>query len=161
MKKGKCLFCMIAKGKVPSYKIYEDRKYVAILDLFPNIKGQTLVLPKRHFDSYAFALSDKTLSDFVLATKKVALLIQKRLKAGRVHMVIEGTGVNHLHAKLYPAIGTDEKFKQAIAEERMYFESYPGYVTTLMGPQASESDLRFVQKMICGKKQADGSVLAK
>lgn len=146
-----CIFCRIVKGEIPSYKVYEDEGYIAILDLFPNIKGQTLVIPKKHLDSYAFRLKDVDLANFISATKRVANLLEKKLKVGRVHMVLEGTGVNHLHAKLYPALGTDEVFKQAIAEERVFFESYPGFVTTLMGPQATDKDLKALQELIVKK----------
>ena len=146
-----CIFCRIIAGKLPSYKVYEDKNYLAILDLFPNITGQTLVMPKRHLDSYAFGLEDSELKDFISATKRVANLLEKRLNVGRVHMILEGTGVNHLHAKLYPALGTDKAFQQAVAEERMFFESYPGYVTSMMGPQAEEKELAKLQKRITGK----------
>jgi diadenosine tetraphosphate (Ap4A) HIT family hydrolase len=143
-----CIFCKIVKGSAPSYKVYEDSKYVAVLDIFPNIVGQTLVMPKKHTDSYAFKLEDAELRDFIVATKKVAKLLEKRLKTGRVHMVLEGTAINHLHAKLYPALGTDRKFVQAIAEERIHFDCYPGYVTTLMGPRANDAELKGLQKRI-------------
>ncbi len=145
-----CIFCRIIEGKLPSYKVYEDKDYLAILDLFPNIVGQTLVMPKRHLDSYAFGLKDNELKEFISATKKVANLLEKRLKVGRVHMILEGTGVNHLHAKLYPTLGTDKAFQQAVAEERIFFKSYPGYVTSMMGPQADEKELARIQKRILG-----------
>jgi histidine triad (HIT) family protein len=149
--KDNCIFCKIIAGKLPSYKIYEDRNYIAMLDIFPNITGQTLVIPKKHLGSYAFKLSDAELKSFITATKKVANILEKKLHVGRVHMVFEGTGVDHLHAKLYPAIGTNEVFKQAMAEEHVFFGSYPGYVTTLMGPKADENVLRKLQKRITGK----------
>ena len=44
-----CIFCKIAKGEIPSVKIWEDDEFFAILDLFPNTKGMTLVIPKSHF----------------------------------------------------------------------------------------------------------------
>lgn len=146
-----CIFCRIANGSAPSYKIYEDGGCIAVLDIFPNIKGQTVVITKKHRNSYAFRLRDDELSDFIIAVKRVARLLEKKLKVGRVHMVLEGTGVNHLHAKLYPAVGTNRSFEQAMAEERVFFESYPGYVTTLMGPQADEKELKALQKWITGK----------
>ncbi len=146
-----CIFCKIVAGKMPAYKVYEDKNYIAVLDLFPNITGQTLVIPKKHLESYAFGLKDSDLREFIIAIKKVANLLEKRLKVGRIHMVLEGTGVNHLHAKLYPALGTNKAFKQAVAAERLFFESYPGYVTTLMGPQADDDKLRKLQKRITGK----------
>ena len=146
-----CVFCRIMAGELPAYTVYEDKDYIAILDAFPNINGQTLVMPKRHTDSYAFKLKDAELREFISVTKKVANLLEKKLKVRRVHMILEGTGVNHLHAKLYPASGTDEIFKDAIAEEHVFFESYPGYVTSMVGPKANENALRRLQKLITGK----------
>jgi diadenosine tetraphosphate (Ap4A) HIT family hydrolase len=143
-----CIFCSIANGSAPSYKVYEDKMCVAVLDIFPNIKGQTVVITKKHCDSYAFSMKDKELSDFIISVKNVAKLLEERLEVGRVHMALEGTGVNHLHAKLYPAMGCDRKFKQAIAEERVFFKCYPGYVTTLMGPKADDVELRKLKEQI-------------
>ena len=131
--------------------MYEDENYIAMLDIFPNIRGQTLVIPKKHLDSYAFRLKDAELSDFITTTKRVANLLEKKLKVERVHMILEGTGISHLHAKLYPALGTDEVFKQAIAEACVFFESYPGYVTSMMGPKADEKELKKLQTRITGK----------
>lgn len=142
-----CLFCKIVKGEIPAYKVWEDDRYIAILDLFPNIRGQTLVIQKRHVDSYAFALSEVRIAKFVKAVKKVANLLEQKLKVKRVHVVFEGTGVNHLHAKLYPAIGYGEGPEPPDYEVRR-FERYPGYVTSAVGPKASEEELKAVQKEI-------------
>ncbi|MDE1825384.1 MAG: HIT domain-containing protein [Candidatus Micrarchaeota archaeon] len=144
-----CIFCKIVNGKVPSYKIWEDDKFVAFLDIFPNIKGQTLVIPKEHHQSDAFKVDEKVFDELMAAIRKVARLLEKQLKVGRVHLVLEGMGVNHLHAKLYPAIGLEQKdFSAVEAGERKRFDAYPGYVTTLMGPKASDEELKAVQKQI-------------
>ena len=142
-----CIFCKIVKGEVPSYRVWEDERYLAILDIFPNIRGQTLVLQKKHVDSYAFALSEVQLAKFIKAVKKVANLLEQKLKVERVHMVFEGTGVNHLHAKLYPAVGYGEiPDPEDRAVKR--FRVYPGYVTSAVGPKASEEELKAVQNEI-------------
>ncbi len=147
MAKTTCLFCNIADGKIPAYKIYEDKKHVAFLDIFPNVEGQALLIPKRHTVSLFSDVNDKNIAEFIVTSKKVANLIRNRLKVGRVHLVLEGTGVNHLHAKLYPTSGLNSKaFKEIIASERVYFKKYPGYVTTILGPRASASALERVQK---------------
>ncbi|MDE1855419.1 MAG: HIT domain-containing protein [Candidatus Micrarchaeota archaeon] len=152
MEHSDCIFCKIAAGKVPAYRIYEDKDYLAFLDIFPNIEGQSLVITKRHVESLFSKLEDKELSEFIITTKKVANLIRKRLGVARVHLVLEGTGVNHFHAKLYPSSGmTDSEFKEVIAAERVFFKEYPGYVTTLMGPQADAAALEKVQKKITGE----------
>ncbi len=97
-----CIFCKVAKGETPSFKIYEDSRYVAILDLYPSMMGQTLVIPKMHVDSYIFRMSDKQIADFMSTVKRVARLLEKGLGVERVGMIFEGTEINHLHAKLYP-----------------------------------------------------------
>ena len=147
-----CIFCKIVNGAVPSYKIWEDEKFIAFLDIFPNIKGQTLVIPKEHCQSDAFKVDEKVFDELMSAVRKVARLLENRLEVGRVHLVLEGMGVNHLHAKLYPAIGLEqEEFSSIEAEERKRFDKYPGYITTLMGPKASEEELKAVQKQILQK----------
>ncbi|MCL5412084.1 MAG: HIT domain-containing protein [Candidatus Marsarchaeota archaeon] len=146
-----CIFCDIVSGKVPSFKIYEDDSYIGALDKFPNTKGQSLVMPKRHHGSYLFDLDDQTISECILAAKRVAKVLERGLDVGRVHVVFEGTGVNHLHAKLYPAIGTTKTFEEKIAEGRVFFYTYPGYVSTLLGPVADDETLKKLQADILGK----------
>ena len=149
MSKNNCVFCKIVAGQIPCYKIYEDKEHIAFLDIFPNIKGQTLVVPKKHLNSYLFNVNMRSVESIMQASKKVARLLEKSLRAGRVNLVFEGTGVNHLHAKLYPAIGVGgRRFRQIIAEEREYFKVYPGYVTTLMGPKADDNALALIQRKI-------------
>jgi len=143
-----CIFCKIVEGKAKAFKIYEDKKYIAILDAFPNIEGQTLVITKRHMNSYAIDLSSRELCSLMTATRKVAKILEKGLKVKRVHIVMEGTAINHLHVKLYPAIGMKNKNEQHIANEIIYFDKYEGYVTTLLGPKADEKDLKGTQNKI-------------
>ncbi len=142
-----CIFCKIVKGEIPSYRVWEDDRYLAILDISPNIRGQTLVIQKKHVDSYAFALSEVRLAKFIKAVKKVANILEQKLNVKRVHMVFEGTGVNHLHAKLYPAVGYGDGPNPPDYEIQR-FEKYPGYVTSAVGPRASEEELKAVQKEI-------------
>ena len=149
MAEKQCVLCKIAKGEIPSYAVYKDKDYLAVLDIFPNIKGQTLVITRKHMASYAFDLNDKELADLAKISKRVAKMLEKRLGVARVHLVLEGTGINHLHAKLYPAIGLkSKKFKGFTIKGGAYFNRYPGYVTTIMGPKASDTRLRQVYKKL-------------
>ncbi len=149
MSKNDCVFCKIVAGKLPCYKIYEDKDNIAFLDIFPNIKGQTVVVPKKHLKSYLFDVDIRSVGNLMCASKQAAKLLEKSLHASRVNLVFEGTGINHLHAKLYPAIKIGGKrFRQTVAEERMYFEAYPGYVTTLMGPRASGKSMKRIYNAI-------------
>ncbi len=142
------LFCKIVNGELPSYKIYEDRDFIAILDIYPNIKGQTLIISKRHRSGYAFDLSPAELKSLIATTKKVVTLLERKLKVKRVHVAIEGTGINHLHVKLYPAVGLKEKYQTIWAKEKKHFNKYPGYVTTLTGPKASDRELRKLRQKL-------------
>lgn len=136
-----CIFCKIVKGKIPSAKIWEDESFLAILDAFPNTKGMTLVMPKEHFDSYVFDMSDSNYSLLMSATKKVVKLIGKALGVQRTTMVMEGQGVNHAHIKLYPMRGLDEESKKAWKREEVFFEKYPGHTNTTAGPKADFAEL--------------------
>ena len=80
----------------------------------------TLVIPKKHFDSYVFEMNDKDYQELMLASKKVARLLDKKLKVMRTAIVMEGLGVNHAHIKLYPIHGLDKKFKETWAKEKIF-----------------------------------------
>jgi len=139
-----CIFCKIIKREIDSAKIWEDKDFLAILDVNPNTKGMTLVLTKKHYDSYAFKIPKKIYQKFMLATKKVAKILEKGLKVKRVAMVMEGMGVNHAHLKLYPLYGLNKKFEEITSKKRIFFDSYQGYISTQLGPQ---SDLKKLKKM--------------
>jgi histidine triad (HIT) family protein len=137
-----CVFCKIVSGEFDSAKIWEDEEFIAILDIRPNTKGMTLVLPKKHFDSYIFALEDDVYEKLLMAAKKVGNMLDKALKVKKVAMVMEGMGVNHAHIKLYPMYGLDDDFKEMWAKEQAFFDKYPGYITTILGPETKMEDLK-------------------
>lgn len=144
-----CIFCKINSGEIPSHKIWENDKFIAILDIFPNCKGQTLLISKKHYDSDLFGLNNKDLyKEVILATDEVIQLLKKKLKIQRVGMIIEWMGVNHLHIKLYPMHGVEEEWQQNIWGEKVFFEKYPGYLTTEVGEQANSENLANIQKQI-------------
>lgn len=145
-----CIFCKIANKEFNSAIVYEDQNYLAILDLNPNTKGMTLVLPKAHFDSDAFLMPDKEYTDLMLVTKKVSEILKKGLNIHRVAMVIEGMGVNHVHIKLYPLYGVEEEFKETWAKDKVFFDNYQGYISTQLGEKAELEDLKKIAKEIRG-----------
>lgn len=143
-----CIFCKIVKGEIESVKIWEDDKFIAILDVNPNTRGMTLVLPKKHYDSYAFDMPDDVYLEFMFAAKKLAKILEKGLKVMRVAMVMEGMGVNHAHIKLYPLYGLEKRFKEMWAKERVFFDSYQGYLTTQLGPTLDLEELKKIAEEI-------------
>ena len=137
-----CIFCKIAKNEVDSAKIWEDSEFFSILDLNPNTKGMALVLTKDHYDSYTFLMPDDIYARFMLASKKVAKVLEKALKVEIIAMVMEGMGVNHAHIKLYPMHGLEKEFKEMIAKDKIFFSDYPGYITSQMGPPINIEELK-------------------
>jgi histidine triad (HIT) family protein len=143
-----CIFCKIVSGEIPSIKVWEDENFLAILDINPNTKGMTLVLPKQHHDSYMFDMPDDQAVLFYQAAKKVACMLEKTFDVSRVALVMEGMGVNHVHIKLYPLHGVTEKFKEMWADNRVWFDKYDGYISTQLGPEADGDVLQKVAEEI-------------
>ena len=143
-----CIFCKIAKGEINSAKIWEDKNFIAILDINPNTNGMALVLPKKHFDSDAFLMPDEDYQELMTAVKKVTGILRKGLDVNRVAMVAEGMGVNHVHIKLYPLYGVEKEFEEIWAKERVFFEKYQGYISTQLGPEASIEDRQKIAEAI-------------
>jgi len=147
-----CIFCKIVNGEFDSAKVWEDDEFLAILDVMPNTKGVTLVLTKKHYDSYAFEMPEDAYLRLMSTSKKVAKILEKGLNVKRIAMVMEGMGVNHAHTKLYPLHGIKEKFDAAgLPEEKVFFEKYEGYVTTQRGKQADISELKKLAEEIKNK----------
>jgi histidine triad (HIT) family protein len=141
-----CIFCKIIKGEIPCHKIWEDKKHIAFLSIFPNTEGFSVVATKKHYPSDAFANKDKVLSDLVLATKKVAKILDASFDdVGRTGMFFEGFGVDHLHSKLFPMHGTRETVKNwkgiESGEFDKFFKKYPGYLCSNDSLRADDKNL--------------------
>jgi len=128
-----CLFCQIVKGKLPAHKVWEDQDHLAFLSIFPNTEGFTVLVSKRHYPSNFALVSEKILSEMMIASKKVA---QKLIKAfsdtERIGLVVEGEGVDHLHFKLIP----------------MHESQYSGFLTSKEGPRADDRKLAVIAQKI-------------
>ncbi len=139
-----CIFCNIVSGKSPCHKVWEDRDHLAFLSIYPNTTGFTVVIPKKHHTSYAFAQSDQVLSDLILATKQVALLLDQAFEdVGRTGMFFEGYGVDHLHAKLFPMHGTGNRSEFQLIESNVdkFYERYEGYISSHDYQRADDDSL--------------------
>ena len=95
------IFTKIIKGEIPCYKIAEDDRFIAFLDVFPIKKGHTLVVPKAQID-YLFDLNDSLLSDLMLFAKKVALKMERAIPCERIGVAVIGLEVPHAHIHLVP-----------------------------------------------------------
>ncbi|MFL2633955.1 MAG: HIT family protein [Candidatus Marisimplicoccus sp.] len=95
------IFSKIISAEIPSFKIYEDDNFLAFLDINPNALGHTLCIPKKEIDQI-FDLDDKTLSELIIFSKKVANAIKKAVVCERVGMSVIGLEVPHVHVHLIP-----------------------------------------------------------
>ena len=95
------IFSKIAAGEIPSYKVAEDDKHYAFLDINPVAPGHTLVIPKKEVD-YIFDLSDDGYLELQLFAKRVAKAMKKSLPCERVGVAVIGLEVPHTHIHLVP-----------------------------------------------------------
>lgn len=106
------IFSKIVSGEIPSYKIAEDDKFLAFLDINPLAKGHTLVIPKKEVD-YLFDIDDDLLGEMMVFSKKVARAIDAVIPCERVGMTVIGLEVPHAHIHLIPINSIyDMDFKQ-------------------------------------------------
>lgn len=95
------IFSRIVQGEIPCYKILEDDKFLAFLDVNPLAKGHTLVIPKTEVD-YLFDLDDDTLGNMMVFSKKVAKAIRLSIPCLKVGVTVIGLEVPHAHIHLIP-----------------------------------------------------------
>ncbi len=95
------IFSKIVNGEIPCYKIDEDDKCLAFLDINPNSQGHTLCILKREED-YIFDLKDDEYVSLMNFSKKIAKAIKKSVNCKRVSMTVVGLEVPHVHVHLIP-----------------------------------------------------------
>jgi histidine triad (HIT) family protein len=95
------IFTKIIEGEIPCYKIAEDERFFAFLDINPMSKGHTLVVPKQETD-YIFDLDDTTLSEMIIFAKKIAKAVENAVPCKRVGLMVIGLEVPHAHIHLIP-----------------------------------------------------------
>jgi len=104
-----CVFCQIAAGKIPCYKIYEDDVFLAFLDIRPWVEGHTLVIPKKHY-RWVWDLpceasakeGEPTIEEYFAVCRKIANHYRKLFKTEFVMSYIYGYDVPHAHIHLFP-----------------------------------------------------------
>lgn len=95
------IFSRIIKGEIPCYKVAEDDRFFAFLDINPMTKGHTLVVPKLEVD-YLFDLDDQLLADMIVFSKKIAVALKQTVQCVRVGVAVLGMEVPHAHIHLVP-----------------------------------------------------------
>lgn len=101
------IFAKIIQGEIPSYKIAENEKFYAFLDVFPLVHGHTLVVPKIETD-YIFDLSENELKEILLFAQPIAKAIEKAFPCKRCGVSVIGLEVPHAHVHLVPINSADD-----------------------------------------------------
>lgn len=105
-KDNDCIFCKIAKGEIPSEKIYEDDNFFVIKDINPKVKGHSIIIPKKHYKTI-LDMPGSLGNEMLDAVKKVSLKLIKDGKAGGFNLLINtyevaGQVVPHFHIHILP-----------------------------------------------------------
>ena len=101
------IFSKIIEGEIPSYKIAEDERFFAFLDIFPLVEGHTLVVPKIEIDKM-FDLPDDYLTGMMVFAKPIAKSIEKSFRCNRCGIAVVGLEVPHAHMHLVPINSIDD-----------------------------------------------------
>lgn len=145
-----CLFCQFVQETVPHFRVWEDDAHIAFLTIFPNTPGFTVIATKQHYPSYAFAVPEEVAVGLFRAARSVAQLLDRAFpQAGRCGLMMEGTGIDHLHLKLSPLHGYASGAVD-LCEYYEFFERYPGYISSHDGPRMSDEALAALAQHIRG-----------
>ena len=101
------VFTKIINGEIPSYKIAENDKFLAFLDVNPNAKGHTLCIPKQEINKI-FEMEEDLYLELMAFSRKVAIAIEKTIECKRVGMAVVGLEVPHVHVHLIPLHDMDD-----------------------------------------------------
>jgi len=96
-----CLFCKIVKEDLPSYKIWENERFLAFLDINPINLGHTVLISKKHVD-YIFDLEEPLYSEMFKIAKQLSKALKQAIGSKKVGLVVEGFAVPHAHIHLVP-----------------------------------------------------------
>jgi len=109
-----CIFCKIIEGELPSTKVYEDKRFLAFLDINPINKGHILIIPKEHFDNLINTPVD-LLKDMIALARTIAPAIISACGAEGFNLVINngqaaGQLINHVHFHIIPRLLNDNLY---------------------------------------------------
>ena len=116
------IFTKIIDGEIPAYKIAENDKFLAFLDVNPNAKGHTLCIPKKEINKI-FDMNEDLYLELMQFSRKIAIALEKAIACKRVGMAVIGLEVPHAHVHLIPLNQMDEmRFSTTVTLEKEEFE---------------------------------------
>ncbi|XP_028842458.1 uncharacterized protein LOC114794214 [Denticeps clupeoides] len=141
------LFARIVRGEEQQWRVWEDNNHIAFLTPFPNTPGLTVLVPRKPLSSDIFQLEKHDYISLILAVQKVAHLLQEALRGG-VALIFEGFEIDYAHAKLIPLVPCSSQKVTDVTVSSQFCHTYPGYVTSVSGPQAGPRELEDVHSKI-------------
>lgn len=117
------IFTKIINGEIPSYRVAENKNFYAFLDVNPNAKGHTLVVPKKEVNKL-FDLDEESYMGLMQFSRKVALALEKTVPCKRIGMSVIGLEVPHVHVHLIPLQNMEDiQFQKKVQLEKEEFEA--------------------------------------
>ncbi len=117
------IFTKIVNGEIPAYKIAEDDRYLAFLDVNPNAKGHTLCIPKQEINKI-FDMEEEHYLGLMQFARNVAKAIEKTVPCKRIGVAVVGLEVPHVHVHLIPLHDMDDmRFQRKVTLTQEEFES--------------------------------------
>lgn len=141
------LFSRIVRGEQQQWRVWEDSEHVAFLTPYPNTPGLTVVVPRKPLSSDILKLEEADYKALILATYKVARLLEEGMRARGVALIFEGFEIDYAHAKLIPLSPSPDGTSPAQVQTEC-FQTYPGYVSSLDGPAADPEALKKIHTKI-------------
>lgn len=127
------IFTKIITGEIPSYKVAENDQFIAFLDINPNAKGHTLVVPKKE-ENKLFDLSKEEYSALMDFSYSVAKALEKTVNCKRIGMTVIGLEVPHVHVHLIPINEmADMQFQRKISVSKQEFEELANSISANFG----------------------------
>lgn len=145
------LFSRIVRGEEQHWRVWEDEGHAAFLTPFPNSPGFTVLVPRRPLTSDIFRLEKGDYERLVQASWEVSKLLEEGLGTWGTGLIFEGFEIDYAHAKLIPLIlpapsKTEDDATKPLAPQ--FYPTYPGYVSSEDGPEASLKSLKGLQNKI-------------
>ena len=117
------IFTKIINGDIPSYKVAENENFYAFLDVNPNAKGHTLVVPKQE-ENKLFDLDEESYIGLMQFSRKIAIALEKTISCKRIGMSVIGLEVPHVHVHLIPLQNMEDiQFDKKVQLEKDEFET--------------------------------------
>lgn len=116
------IFTKIINGEIPAYKVAENDKFLAFLDVNPNAKGHTLCIPKQEVDKI-FDMDEDSYLELMAFSRTVAIALEKAVPCKRVGVAVVGLEVAHTHVHLIPLNSMDDmRFQHKVSLTKDEFE---------------------------------------